>query len=95
MINLCFEQFGFLEMRIHKRTAHTNIPCDLCDKVFENPYKLNRHKNEKHNEKKIANGKVKTNCHICGKTILAVVLKRHIRDMHGDYEFLEIQNLKN
>ena len=85
--SLCPEQFTFLELRNHKRTAHTNIPCDICDEIFEDPFKLNRHKNYKHDEKKIARGKIRKNCEICGKSIIAIVLQRHIRDMHGGYGF--------
>ena len=59
----------------HNRTIHVNIQCDVCSLIFDNPVKLNRHKDKKH----ITPEK----CEICGKMIVAN-LKRHIANVHSD-----------
>ena len=62
-------------LRTHQRTIHANIPCDVCSIIFDNPAKLNRHKEQKHPTPK--------KCEICSKIIVANI-KRHIVDVHGD-----------
>ena len=57
----------------------------MSDEIFQNPYKLGRHKNSKHRPGK--NSKIKASCEICGKMITATVMKRHIEDIHGNRDY--------
>ena len=66
------------------RTVHINIPCEECGMILENPVKLNKHKDIRHNLKKMMDQKVKKKCEICGKMIQSVVMRRHIYNMHGN-----------
>ena len=79
--SFCPEQYSFHEMRKHKRTAHTQVPCDECNEIFANPFILNRHKYYKHVVSK--QQKIKATCEICGLMVAAPVLKRHIMSRQG------------
>ena len=73
-------------MRKHKKTAHINVPCDVCGQIFENPVVLNKHKYAKH--VKLLKLKVKKECQICRKMITAHVMNRHIQGMPFNSDFV-------
>ena len=59
----------------NKRTVHINLPCDGCDKKFENPVKLRKHKSKAHDF---------VHCDKCGKSIIRGNYRRHLRAVHVD-----------
>lgn len=70
----CKEEFAKrCDMRLHMRTAHTNVQCDECDKKFENPAKLTKHKYLKHKE---------IECKECNKSYSPAVFTRHMKTVH-------------
>ena len=75
----CDEKYSFHELRKHKKTAHLNVPCDICNQIFENPVVLNKHKYAKH--VKLLKLKVKKECVVCRKMITAHVMNRHMQGM--------------
>ena len=52
-----------------------NLSCDECNKMFENPVKLGRHKLIVHNF---------VNCDKCGKSMIRGNYRRHLRAVHVD-----------
>jgi len=73
---VCSKKFCNLPaLKAHQRKIHVNIPCELCDMIFDNFVELGKHKVTKHITPK--------KCEICGKMII-MNMKRHIASVHNN-----------
>ena len=71
-------------MKLHFQREHSNDPnpfkCELCEKSFNNNFKLKRHKERVHEG-------IKLPCELCGKMYSChKALKNHNKSVHGLYK---------
>ena len=79
-----------LENKIKKpKREYKECECEICHKIFKNPYTLKTHMNTIHNENRAT-----FNCPHCGKTLKSkYYLQKHIRVVHADEEKMNERNV--
>ena len=94
LCNICSKTFAnkyILKTHIEIHSEDTeaereNLPCHVCQKTFSNKYNLKYHirTHDEHGKENET-----TLCNVCSKILKRTVLKKHMRNMHGETKAAE------